>query len=390
MGIEYRTILPNGYFMKSILLISNYTDNESVLVSSGVMKKIKSEIVTFQSMGFEVDYVLFRNRNVYVSRQNELVLLISQLSTYHSTMRLVYSKLCKMHHYIYDYVYCRYDHISFPMLRFFFNVRRQNHTKVIAELPTMSKKWEPNSSLRVKLGFIIKQYMNILLPLPIDFFVTFSQDKKIYGIPAFQIENFVDLNSIPLKKNHNLNNDIHLIGVAMMTPSHGYDRIIKGLFEYYSEYTIGMPRIFFDVVGEGGAKEELMKMASDYNLEKYVKFHGLRGGKQLDILFDTADIGIGALAIFRKRCEKASELKIREYCARGLPFVYSAYEPLFSNCSFALKIPNNETPVDIKNVINFLSNLKVFPTEMRQFAETYCSCQYQFLKLLKSNIISKK
>jgi hypothetical protein len=54
----------------------------------------------------------------------------------------------------------------------------------------------------------------------------------------------------------------------------------------------------------------------------------------------------------------ASELKLREYTARGLPFIFCSDDPDFDPVpSFALRIPSSEAPVDVASVLNWHGGL---------------------------------
>ena len=51
---------------------------------------------------------------------------------------------------------------------------------------------------------------------------------------------------------------------------------------------------------------------------------------------------------------EASVLKAREYCAWGIPFIITCTDPDFSDdFPFILRIPADETPVDLETVIEF-------------------------------------
>lgn len=370
--------------MKKLLFISRYEDSLTKILSDGVTKKLKIEMETLSQMGYEVDYIVCRRGKCFL-RESGVDKYICDVAEHFLMMKKIYKYLKNTDIQHYDYIYCRYDHVSFSMISFFRKMRKRG-TYIIAELPTYSSKWEPNSSLRVIVGFLVKRLMNISLNLNINVFVTFSEHKKIWGVPTIQIENFVDVSTIPMREvTPDYTGDIHLIGVAMMTPSHGYDRVIRGLYDYYQKNNT--KNVFFDIVGEGSAKVSLHELTKSLGLEKYVLFHGIKGGGDLSLLFNRANIAIASLAIFRKGCSKASELKIREYCARGIPFIYSANEPILNACNFALKIPHNDSAVKIEEVLSHFKNLMVSSEEMRQFAYNNCSCAVQFEKLRSKKIL---
>lgn len=90
-----------------------------------------------------------------------------------------------------------------------------------------------------------------------------------------------------------------------------------------------------------------------YQLQKYCIFDGVKRGKELDEIYDMCDIGIEVLAAFRKDVLVSSSLKSREYAAKGLPFVTASKSDVFEGQDFVLKVPNNESNINIYDIINF-------------------------------------
>jgi len=114
-------------------------------------------------------------------------------------------------------------------------------------------------------------------------------------------------------------------------------------------------------------------LTKELNLEKYVIFHGTKTGEDLDKVVDECDIAFGSLGLHRILTD-ASTLKAREYCARGIPFVMASYDQDFSEAfPFVYRIPKDETPVDVSQVIKWYENLikehPKYSMEMRRYAE---------------------
>ena len=73
-------------------------------------------------------------------------------------------------------------------------------------------------------------------------------------------------------------------------------------------------------------------------LENNVFFWGAKSGDELKDFVNRADIGIASLGMHRLGLNVASTLKVKEYCAYGLPFIYAYTEKAIEeNCEFALK-----------------------------------------------------
>ena len=160
---------------------------------------------------------------------------------------------------IYDY--CVHNEIQFVYARCFQNAnpwlirlfKRLKSLNIVSvtEIPTYPYDQEfvgfPYFSGRFWLKFD-KRFRTALYK-QMDAIVTFSDEDVIFGQRTIRISNGVDLDSIPI---HNYqpstNNAIHLIGVAEVHYWHGFDRLIAGLGEYYSNNP-NPRRIYFHIVG---------------------------------------------------------------------------------------------------------------------------------------------
>jgi len=206
----------------------------------------------------------------------------------------------------------------------------------------------------------------------VDLVVGISGEKNLKVDEKFiLINNGIQLNSVKVKK-QNKKIYLNLLSIANVAFWHGYDRIIKGLHEYYK--TNPEKEVFYHCVGEGSDLENLKTLVRELSLEKYVIFHGTKTGEDLDKVVDECDIAFGSLGFHRTGLTGGSPLKAREYCARGIPFVI-AYEDwdFPKNFPFVYRIPKDDTPVDVSQVIKWYENLiKEHPnysTEMRRYAE---------------------
>lgn len=374
--------------MKKILFISSLDSTGERLKYDGVMKKILCQIKTLEEMGYYVDYIKRSDDSLFLCNNTTKIedKLIEVQSSFYSTMKKMYSCLTsRIQSMDYDIVYMRYETSSLAMSRFFKRIKAHNkRIQLYSELPTYMGKWEPGITLFAKVKFIINLILRTIIPLNVDRVVTFSDHDRLFGIKTIKIENFADISQLPLRVPVS-SDDFHMLGVAMMTASHGFDRVIKGLNQYYK----GEPsqRVFFHIIGNGPVVPEWKRLVVEYELEDYVFFEGVKSGEELDEYFNKCQIAVASLAIFRKKCPKASELKIREYTARGIPFIYSAYEPQFEDLPFCLKVPHDESPINIQEVMDFYKKVDIKKTavEMRDFALNNCTCRAQFEKVF-SNI----
>lgn len=373
MGIKHRVLFISGF-------------RKELLALNGVVKKISLEIETFVKCGYTVDYVEFKGGKVFLNHNGKLDYLCDEGKTFYNTMHSVFKRLDSKCAVNYDLYYYRYEHFCFSMISFFRKSKEENkNLKIVGELPTFMKKWSPGSSFRTKLKFIVKRFLDNNFEKYIDYMVTFSDHEKIFGIKTIRIENFVDIEKVFIKKQID-NKKIDLLALAQITPSHGFDRVIKGM-SFYIKTRKSKPKIFLHVVGNGNHKQDLVELTNKLQLNEYVKFYGALGGEELDHIFDIADLGIGSLAFFRKGTSKGSELKVREYTARGLPFIYSAVEPQLRGVDFALKVPFDESDINIEDIEDFYNSLchdSNLLSKMRDFAEREFTCKKQFDLILST------
>jgi len=219
--------------------------------------------------------------------------------------------------------------------------------------------------------------------------VTFSDYKTIFGIPTIQISNGIDFSQIKLKQQVNdTNKELHLIGVAEIHYWHGFDRLVKGLADYYDSHP--NYKVFFHIVGDffgQREKDDILPIIKQHKLENYVTLHGAKHGEELDRLFEKADMAIGSLARHRSGITHIKTLKNREYAARGLSFIYSETDSDFENKPYILKVPADETAIDINSLIHFYEKQSLSPLEIRESIRSL-SWETQMNKIINSIKIS--
>jgi hypothetical protein len=124
-----------------------------------------------------------------------------------------------------------------------------------------------------------------------------------------------------------------------------------------------LPQIDFHLVG-------ISKTSAPSN----VKFHGPLFHQELRELSVKMDFGIGTLALHRKKMQEASPLKTREYGAWGLPFIYAYQDTdLPESLDFALRLPNHEVEVlqSIPQVLEFAQRWKHQPHDPSRFRKYF-------------------
>ena len=277
-----------------------------------------------------------------------------------------------------DFVYARCFQNANPLLIKLFKRLKNLGIKSVTEIPTYPYDQEfVGFPFITRVGLKIDQMFRNKLSEQMNAIVTFSDAETIFGQRTIRISNGVDMDSIPLHKyKAPEDNSIHLIGVAEVHYWHGFDRLIAGLGEYYSNNSNPRP-VYFHIVGVVWKSEMydsvhapgFSELMDKYNIRDKVTFHGQLFGDELNKIFDQCCFAIGSLARHRSGITTIKTLKNREYATRGMPFAYSEQDNDFDGKSYVLKIVPDESPVDILSILNFIDNHCFAPDYIRTSVE---------------------
>jgi len=160
-------------------------------------------------------------------------------------------------------------------------------------------------------------------------------ERKYNNKPVLILGNGIDEGRINFAKKNEQDNYINLVFIGTPNqPWHGLDRLIKS-------YLIApnRERFILHIVGN----ENDMGIS-----DKNVRFYGyIEGREKLEQIMSISDIGIGSLALYKKKMNEAAPLKVRNYIASGLPVVIGYKDvDLDDNLPFVLRFPNDSSPLD--------------------------------------------
>lgn len=342
--------------------------------SSGITNKIKAQIKAFRSYGFSVDYTYIADNAAYFHKGGEDICLgrVGKLRK----LAANYYLLKKLKKESYSYVYNRYglmDACYYKLLK----MLKKKGSKIIIEIPTYPYDKECLPGLAWwALYTMDKLYRQRIYPY-IYRIATYSKDEEIFHVPAVQLKNGIDFDVVKMREPETKENAIHLVAVAGFTKAHGYDRLLNGLGRYYRNH--GERNIIFHLVGSGDPEKDYRRIAEEYGIEEHCVFHGVQRGESLDAIYNYCDVGIESLGDFRNGIFLSSSLKSREYAAKGLPFVTACETDVFEGVEYVLKIPADETPVNIIDIVKFYEKLyngkdkKQIASEIRSSAEKRCN-----------------
>ena len=267
------------------------------------------------------------------------------------------------------FLYLRFQGAGPGLLRLLSRFRARNpRAPILMEIPTWPYRGERHGPRQHVLG-LLDDLSAPHLHRYVDRIVTFSGEERILGIPTIRTRNGVDLASIPVAPTRRPQPPLRLVAVANLGVRHAYDRMIDGLARYRAAgYT---REILFDVIGSGAAGPGLQALAQQRGVADMVHFPGPMNGPALDERMGQAHMGIAALGMHRIKAD-TSDLKSREYCARGLPFLTSNPDADFpDDCPFVLRASADDSPIDIAAVVAFLDGRDHDSRAIRQHAETH-------------------
>ena len=324
--------------------------------NNGISKKISYQVNAFKRCGMEVHLCYMDEHGtkkrivdgkIIADYGNGLLSKIRKRTEFKSISNYVETNQI-------DLVYIRSNHNANPFTIEMVKRMKNAGTKVVMEIPTYPYDSEYKAQGISNQIFQDKLFRKSLAK-HLDAIVTFSDYEQIFGQRTIRISNGIDFDSVKLRTTINdTSKELNLIGVAEIHKWHGFDRLVKGLAEYYSKPQDYIVK--FHVVGYFFSSEienEFNKIIFENHMEDFVILYGKKHGKELDDLFEKCDFGIGSLGRHRVGIDKIKTLKNREYAARGIPFVYSETDSDFDLKPYVLKVPADESPIIIHNIIDF-------------------------------------
>ena len=219
--------------------------------------------------------------------------------------------------------------------------------------------------------------------------VTYSDDETILDVKTIKTINGIDVDEIELQtegEDHNYTESLVLLAVAQFQPSHGYERVIRSLYNYYQEG--GQRNIIVNMIGYGSELMKYKRLVSRYNVDKHIRFFDKKQGTELEKFYSNADIGLGVFGLYKRRVKKSSALKIREYLANGLPIVSGCTEDVFENdrgCDFFCGFRDDSSDIEFDNIISFYDKLKekYDKNELRESIRIFASENIDFSITMK-------
>lgn len=176
-------------------------------------------------------------------------------------------------------------------------------------------------------------------------------------------------------------NMVFLKGAVTQADFNGLDRLFKGMANYQ-----GPKKLHLHLYGRNLEHEK--QLIQSLGIQDKVTTGDFIEKEAIDKLMPSIHLGIAALGVHRKGLKGTTTIKSREYCARGIPFIYGHNDPDFSACieaeKFCKEYPANDSNIDMTELIEWYGSICKNPNlskEMHAFSELYLDYNSKMKKL---------
>lgn len=328
----------------------------------GIYKKIKGQMNAFTAAFGEAYYTMWSMQTAYLMNGDQQI--EKKVAVTRREYKDVLISWVKKYHV--DRTYVRYPFADKAFIEFLC-YQKNNGIKSVLEIASYPYE-EEFADGRQKAE---DRYYSRMVPDYIEMISTYSQDTMIWGKKCISLLNGIDVESYPCQNRIRIKDQITFIAVASgFTFWNGFERLIEGLNNYHIQNGKYKVKIYF--VGSGFDENMYKSLVYKYHLENQVVFCGRMDGKELNEIFDLADIAISSLGAYKKGIEYGSPLKGAEYCARGIPMVCGYKDIRFPDGTpFVLNVPNDPSAIDLHRVISFYEDLALgenYSMQIRDYA----------------------
>ena len=185
-----------------------------------------------------------------------------------------------------------------------------------------------------------------------DEILAYEQRRGGCARPGYVMPNGMNAESIaftPFKRSGEA--EIEMVCAAQFAQWHGIDRILAGMALADDATRQG---VLLHLAGEGDVVASYKQFVDEFKLGAHVRFYGRLNADELTPLFERSHIAIGSLALHRIGLEQLAVLKNREYCLRGIPFVFAGTDLDFpAELPFVHTFAANDDPVSLASLREF-------------------------------------
>lgn len=406
VSIEKRFLIYlNMQAKKKILYISNVDLSGKFI--PGVVEKIRGQRAAFQRNDFIVDLLYPTNDGaVYIEyangtkkKYNGARPFYTEKGLFHKLilhLRLAWFGSINFAHCIddvqkekYEGIYLRFYLPGRDLIKFISKVKSVNkELLLLLEYPTLNVKEILKTDLARRVSYIINSGRIRRLHKLSDYIITLTKDRELFGRPALFMPNGLDLSNIAVLPPPDFKDSLVLLGVASdCAHYHGYDKIIKGIYQY-KKSGAGV-KVSFRIISSllGHNIVYLRNLVDELNLKNEVEFLDAMPRQELAAQYREVHLGVGTLALHRVGMMDNFSLKHREYAAFGLPFVMSKGDDVFENSPYVMTVERDEEPLNITKLVEFYLNIRKsdsgYPASFRKSMEKTITWDAQLTEVFR-------
>jgi len=205
-----------------------------------------------------------------------------------------------------------------------------------------------------------------------------SKNKKF-----LTLGNGIKSNDFPERQIEHSKYDVEIIFVGAGYRTNGLHRLIES--RQIAKSNGHKRTMFVHVVGDSNEMQYNKDLVLKYGLENEFKFYGFKKHKEYEHLFNSSHLAMGTLSFSRIGLHSASTLKLREYCARGIPFFYAGDDIDFpDDFPYHLKLTDNDLPFNFELLDEFslkMQKAENVTKEMRTYAKYFLDWTQKMNKL---------
>jgi glycosyltransferase involved in cell wall biosynthesis len=144
------------------------------------------------------------------------------------------------------------------------------------------------------------------------------------------------------------------------------------------QFKLNGANLILYIIGEGICLRDIKMIAENINQKANIKFLGALNGEEKEKVLLESNIGISSLNSKRRHLKEGSNLKNREYCLFGLPFIKVDSDPDFDNkngtCDFFRNINDRGDIINkLSELVEVLYTKNEIRYEMNDYANKYLS-----------------
>lgn len=278
----------------------------------------------------------------------------------------------------FDVILMRYEIASIPLFRFTKKYRSriyfEHNSKELEEFRLRVDERRQNLRFSLKPGYFLYYLESKFIPLTLEKFLGGKIRNNVKSgfsvtneISEYQrsVAKFYKVKTVSNGINFEANKlhkytayDGKVLKLFMLIGAkarwHGVDRLVQGLGQYQGECNITIDLI-------GNVLEENIKMVEAMGLQDRVNFIPSMPSNELTKSLEKYHISIGTLGLHRKGLNEACTLKVRDSLSRGFPIILGYIDTDLIEAGeiikYTMKVPSDETPVDLTKVTQFASKL---------------------------------